>query len=649
MSEKNGVTYIVTVYNKEKYILNSLESIKKNLFKDLQIIIVNDGSVDKSKERIEKFIKSNPNLDIQFLTQENQGPSIATNNALKFVKFNYIKMLDGDDILSPNSVGLMKKEMETLNLDLLYGDWKWDADYKNYKFKKCDHKARFFKNAFEKILLRGWGGSSNLMVKTNTLKKTNGCDTRVFIQDYSLPLRIAGHHLKSKSINPFRIGLTKKIICVGPKFQENRIITNEAQTLHDLSMVALNFLEDHKFVNENLKIKVLKKIKRRCWKWKSKIQKKSYFSFDFLSFVCSYLWTDKNIEKIKYEIINTWKQENIKNINTNIPQKKILVYVGLDLLGDGIIKIPFLYNLRKIFPNSEITWLAGKGKSTIKEALKPISKELIDFIKDDAGIGSNFSELFFKSKISKNYDIVIDTQKRLLTTLIVRKIKTKLFISPSCNFLVSDIKPNIKQQTKSLAEDLLDLSLLLTYDKNAFTEKIILPALYKKNSKNFDDRYNFKKVAICPGASNEWKRWPKESFSEIANYLIKKNFLPVFFLGPNERNLYKFFKDEIPKALFPLQMESKQKTDPIQTIALSSTCNFGISNDTGCGHLLGISGIPLITLFGRTNEVKFRPFNYFNTNIVISSSSFNKNAEISSIPITIVKNKIDEIIRKNNT
>ena len=140
----------------------------------MQIIIVNDGSVDKSKERIEKFIKSNPNLDIQFLTQENQGPSIATNNAIKFVKFNYIKMLDGDDILSPNSVELMKKEMETLNLDLLYGDWKWDADYKNYKFKKCDHKARFFKNAFEKILLRGWGGSSNLMVKTNTLKKTNG-------------------------------------------------------------------------------------------------------------------------------------------------------------------------------------------------------------------------------------------------------------------------------------------------------------------------------------------------------------------------------------------------------------------------------------------------------------------------------------------
>ena len=104
MSEKNGVTYIVTVYNKEKYILNSLESIKQNLFKDLQIIIVNDGSVDKSKERIVKFIKSNPNLDIQFLTQENQGPSIATNKALKSVKFNSIKMLDGDDILSPYSV-----------------------------------------------------------------------------------------------------------------------------------------------------------------------------------------------------------------------------------------------------------------------------------------------------------------------------------------------------------------------------------------------------------------------------------------------------------------------------------------------------------------------------------------------------------------
>ena len=112
------------------------------------------------------------------------------------------------------------------------------------------------------------------MVKTNTLKKTNGCDTRVFIQDYSLPLRIAGYHLQSKSTNPYRIGLTKKIICVGPKIQESRIITNEAQTLHDLSMVALNFLEDHKFepielpvskqhlINEGLSDKFIKYMQR---------------------------------------------------------------------------------------------------------------------------------------------------------------------------------------------------------------------------------------------------------------------------------------------------------------------------------------------------------------------------------------------------
>ena len=55
-----------------------------------------------------------------------------------------------------------------------------------------------FENAFNKFILSGWGGSSNLMVKTSSLTTVGGCDENVFVQDYSLPLKIAGYHMKSR-------------------------------------------------------------------------------------------------------------------------------------------------------------------------------------------------------------------------------------------------------------------------------------------------------------------------------------------------------------------------------------------------------------------------------------------------------------------
>ena len=219
MIKKNGVSFIVTVFNKELFIEKTLQSIKKNLFGNNQIIIIDDGSTDDSVDKIRNFIKRNHKINIKLLLQKNSGPSIATNNCLKHVIYSHIKMVDGDDILAPDSVTFLKNEMERLNLDLIYGDWKWDKDHFTYKFQDQKNiKTTLFKNAFEKFLLKGWGGSSNLMVKTSSLIEVNGCDENVFIQDYSLPLKIAGNHHKKKGLEKFRIGLSNKIICVGPKF-----------------------------------------------------------------------------------------------------------------------------------------------------------------------------------------------------------------------------------------------------------------------------------------------------------------------------------------------------------------------------------------------------------------------------------------------
>ena len=140
MRIKKGISVIVTVFNKEKFIEKTILCILKQMKKNYQLIIVNDGSTDNSSKLIKKIIK-NRKFDIRYIKKKNSGPSISINIALKYVKYSYIKLVDGDDLIAPDALNYMFAEMEKLNLDLLYGDWKWVKNTFKYKFIKDTSQA----------------------------------------------------------------------------------------------------------------------------------------------------------------------------------------------------------------------------------------------------------------------------------------------------------------------------------------------------------------------------------------------------------------------------------------------------------------------------------------------------------------------------
>lgn len=623
MNLKDGISIIVTVYNKEKFIENTLESIFSQMSKFSQLIIVDDGSTDNSLKIVSQKIKDKRS-DIKLLSQINSGPSLAINHALKFVKYSYIKFVDGDDVLAPDALSYMKKEMERLDLNLLYGYWEWTSNINKFRFKNHYFASRVLRNPIEKFLKSGWGGSSNSMIKTSSFLKVGGCDKKVFVQDYSIPIRIAGYHLKNRTNERFLIGQSDKTICIGPEFIENRVMDNSGQTLYDLSLATINFIETHRFLDKKLKNYCKRKIISRCWAWQRRKNNSSFFSKSFFRYLASQFYCNFSTEILRLIVFETWRNnKNIKKIhNINKESKKILVYVGLDLLGDALLKLPFLKNIKLIYPNSHITWLAGKGNSIFNSDLKFLSNRLINKIIDNGKVGSSIKEFFKPLKLG-SYDIVIDTQKRLLTTLILKKVPTKLFISASCSFLFSDLFP-VQKQSKNLSRQLLGLSELLTDKKITFCSNV-------DNSKK-------KKVAICPGASVEWKRWPINNFIEIANFLLMKKISPIFILGPNEIDLQKKLKSSFKKKLHIFKSKN-----PLQTIEIAKKCKFGISNDTGCGHLLSITGIPIITIFGPTDHLKFSPIGN-EKNVSISSLKLYKSKDISRIDTKFVKNKIVDLI-----
>ena len=89
---------IIPLYNKEQFITNTLKSVLNQTFTDFEVIIVNDGSTDKSLEKIAEFTDHR----IQIYHQDNQGVSTARNKGIELAKAEYIAFLDADDIWKEN-------------------------------------------------------------------------------------------------------------------------------------------------------------------------------------------------------------------------------------------------------------------------------------------------------------------------------------------------------------------------------------------------------------------------------------------------------------------------------------------------------------------------------------------------------------------
>lgn len=112
------ISVIVPVYNTEKYVKKCLKSIANQRMKDLEIIVINDGSTDNSEAKIKDFIAENQNLKIKYLRKQNGGLSDSRNFAIPYVTGKYISFIDSDDYISEDLYSNLEKYMDK-NIDLI--------------------------------------------------------------------------------------------------------------------------------------------------------------------------------------------------------------------------------------------------------------------------------------------------------------------------------------------------------------------------------------------------------------------------------------------------------------------------------------------------------------------------------------------------
>ena len=333
----------------------------------------------------------------------------------------------------------------------------------------------------------------------------------------------------------------------------------------------------------------------------------------------------------------------------NLKQKTVLVYVGLDRIGDSLLKLPFVQCLRNAFPDAHITWVAGKDTSVYASIMSPFIKGLIDEVIENAGIGLSIKELLKRPMNGRHFDLVIDTQRVALATLVLWRIRHNEFISPFGNFILSTRKPVAGYSfPKSMQRQMLDLLEIATSQIIATPTNLTLQidsVLVNAAKHALPEGKAY--VGLLPGSGGRPKCWPLSRFIEVAIEQTRADRIPVFLLGPKELEWYQEIASKVPGAVFPLQdarFEDKLAFEPQWTIALSQRFSVSVSNDSGAGHMCAIGGSPLISLFGRTSPEKFGPMT---SKLTIIKAQDYGGREMHFIPVHVVNEAINTELKKH--
>ncbi len=331
---------------------------------------------------------------------------------------------------------------------------------------------------------------------------------------------------------------------------------------------------------------------------------------------------------------------------TALPARSILVYVGLDLMGDGIMKLPFVRALRAAYPDASITWLAGKGATVYGSALRPLTDGLIDEVIENADIGKRWPELLRRPLPGRAFDLILDTQRRLQTSLILRRIRHRWFLSSAADWRLSD-RQGPAQKPPRMLDQILQLVAVAKHgdaSRAATLPLADLPPLPDAVTAGAEallppgPAY----VALAPGAGGRHKCWPLERFIALGQALAADGAVPVMILGPQESEWRTEIAKACPRALFPFTdaPEDLKATGPLLTMAVARRVQAAVANDAGAGHILAAGDAPLLSLFGPTKPEKFAPAARIGR--VLQAQDFGGDS-MDAIPLNAVREALESL------
>ena len=339
MSVKTEITVIIPCYNAGRFLMRSVDSVLNQTFHSFELIIVNDGSTDKTTLQILKKYSSNEKVKIIF--QKNKGLSNARNTGIKNSQSPFVLMLDADDWISLDTLKIFfnflkkNKKYHYVYSNINLADEKKGILKKNYNyFEQLFTNQIPYCALFRKAALQEFGGYDEKMKKG--------------FEDWDLNIRLGSKNKHGKCINKqlFNYNVSKSGMLLN-------------QTLR-------NYAEIFEYIRQkNNKLYKFSYISKCFFKWKNTKSNYNLILF-FFYWIFLKILSNKIINYFfqkfyRYSTSNILQErENIKFKSFNRANKILHVITSLDV-GGAEKALYLLINNTKKTTNHEVICLKGKG------------------------------------------------------------------------------------------------------------------------------------------------------------------------------------------------------------------------------------------------------------------------------------------------
>jgi len=204
------ISVVIPAYNAEKFIKKTLDSVLSQTYKNIEVIVVDDGSQDKTFEIVQSITKTDKRVIL--LQQQNAGVAAARNLAIENSKGDYIAPIDADDIWYPQN--LAKQVQCMLQSEELVGvvySWSVDideADKLTGGFYSSAIEGEVYPSLIYKYFI---GNASASLIRRACLEKVGGYNSKLKeenaqgCEDWELHLRLAEHY-QFKVVPEFLVG-----------------------------------------------------------------------------------------------------------------------------------------------------------------------------------------------------------------------------------------------------------------------------------------------------------------------------------------------------------------------------------------------------------------------------------------------------------
>jgi hypothetical protein len=201
------VTVVIPAYNAEKWIPESLESVLRQTYKQIELVLVDDGSADRTVELAERSLQ-NGQIPYRILRQPNKGAAAARNLGWRAARGAWVQFLDADDLLEPEKIEIQAAKISDVKtVDVVYSDWQkliwsgtaWRGDDLRSPIIRSDSLADILSD-------RNFLQLGSLLLKTSVIDGVGGFDqSHEPIEDVGLCVKIAiagGEFVKAHSNRP---------------------------------------------------------------------------------------------------------------------------------------------------------------------------------------------------------------------------------------------------------------------------------------------------------------------------------------------------------------------------------------------------------------------------------------------------------------